>query len=94
MTSVKRILLQAVLLSALASPSALAQSEFTGVRFPYRAFDHLPKTAITIGGGSLNVGFAPGAFALSRSTLMSWLEASAKAATVYFGKFRSPRRAS
>jgi hypothetical protein len=87
MTSVGRILLWAVLLSVLANAPAHAQSEFTGERFPYRAFERLPKTTIAIGGATLNVGFAPGAFALPRSALMAWLEASAKAASVYFGKF-------
>jgi hypothetical protein len=33
------------------------------------------------------VGFAPGAFTLPRSALMAWLEGSAKAASVYVGKF-------
>jgi hypothetical protein len=87
MKSVGHLLLQAALLCAFASPPALAQSEFIGERFPYRAFYHLPKTAITIGGGTLNVGFAPGMFTLPREKLMAWLETSAKAASVYFGKF-------
>ena len=87
MKSVGRILLWAVLLSVLANAPAHAQSEFTGERFPYRAFERLPKTTIAIGGATLDVGFAPGAFALPRSALMAWLEASAKAASVYFGKF-------
>jgi hypothetical protein len=87
MKSVGRILLTAVLLSAFASPPAVAQSGFLGERFPYRAFDLLPKTAITVGGGTLNVGFAPGTFTLPRAKFMSWLETSAKAATIYFGKF-------
>jgi hypothetical protein len=87
MNSVGRILLQALVLGALANAPAYAQSEFAGERFPYRAFDRLPKTTIAIGGGTLDVGFAPGAFTLPRSVLMAWLERSAKAASVYFGKF-------
>ena len=87
MKSVGRILLHAALLSALAFPPALAQSEFTGERFPYRAFEHLPKTVITVGGATLDVGFAPGKFTRPRSALLAWLEAAAKAASVYFGKF-------
>jgi hypothetical protein len=87
MTSVGRLLLQAALLGFAACPPAHAQSEFAGERFPYSAFDRLPATPIAVGGGTLNVGFAPGAFALPRAKLMSWLETSAKAATVYFGKF-------
>ena len=68
-------------------PTRLAQSEFTGEHFPYDAFDRLPTTPIAVGGGTLNVGFAPGEFALPRSALMAWLEKSAKAVSVYFGKF-------
>jgi len=71
MNSVGRILLQALVLGALASAPAYAQSEFAGERFPYRAFDRLPKTTIAIGGGTLDVGFAPGAFTLPRSALMA-----------------------
>jgi hypothetical protein len=33
------------------------------------------------------VGFAPSAFTLPRSAVIAWLEQSAKAASVYFGKF-------
>jgi hypothetical protein len=87
MNSVGRILLQALILGALANAPAYAQSEFAGEPFPYRAFDRLPKTTIAIGGGTLDVGFAAGAFTLPRSALMAWLERSAKAASVYFRKF-------
>ena len=87
MKSVGRVLLLAVLLGAVACPPAHAQSEFLGERFPYLAFDLLPKTPITVGGGTLNVGFAPGKFALPQSAVLGWIENSAKAASVYFGKF-------
>ncbi|MGH9808920.1 MAG: hypothetical protein ACRD9W_17000, partial [Terriglobia bacterium] len=57
-------LLQVALLGALAcvpahaqSPTS-AQSEFLGERFPYQAFDRLPATPVTVGGATLNVGFA------------------------------------
>jgi hypothetical protein len=84
--SVAWLILQAVLLGAAFAP-AHAQSEFLGERFPYQAFDRLPNTPLTVGGGTLNVAFAPGEFVLPRSALMSWLEKSAQAAAVYFGKF-------
>jgi hypothetical protein len=87
MNSAGRILLQALILGALATAPAYAQSEFTGERFPYRAFDRLPKTTIEVGGGTLDVAFAPGAFTLPRSALMAWLGDAANAASVYFGKF-------
>jgi hypothetical protein len=79
--------LLSVLLSAAAYVPAHAQSEFSGQRFPYAAFDRLPKTTITVGGGTLNIGFAPGPPTLPRAKLISWLETAAKAATTYFGKF-------
>jgi hypothetical protein len=80
-------LLQVALLGAFAGPSAHAQSEFLGERFPYQAFDRLPATSITVGGGTLNVAFAPGELALPRSAFMAWLERSAIAVSTYFGKF-------
>ena len=80
------MVLHILLLGAACAP-AHAQSEFLGETFPYKAFDTLPTTPIAIGGATLNVGFAPGKFALPRSALMAWLETSAKAVSVYFGRF-------
>lgn len=79
--------LQVALLGIAACSPAYAQSEFLGDRFPYAAFDRLPKTTLTIGGATLNIGFAPGAFELPPSALLGWLETSAKAVSLYFGKF-------
>jgi hypothetical protein len=78
---------QLLLFAVLASAPARAQSEFLGERFPYDAFDRLPATPLKVGGGTLNVAFAPGEMALPQSAIMGWLEKSAKAVTVYFGKF-------
>ncbi len=86
MKSIAWLVLHAVFLGAVCVP-AHAQSEYLGERFPYAAFDRLPATPIKVGGGTLNVAFAPGDFALPRSALMDWLKTSAKAVTVYFGKF-------
>jgi len=94
MNSVGRILLQALVLGALASAPAYAQSEFAGERFPYRAFDRLPKTTIAIGGGTLDVGFAPGAFTLPRSALMPGSNDRRKRPRSILASFRSPRPAS
>jgi len=77
---------QVMVLAAACLP-AHAQTEFLGERFPYTVFDRLPATPITVNGGTLNVAFAPGDFALPRSALFDWLERSAKAVSVYFGKF-------
>ena len=76
-----------LLIGALACAPARAQSEFTGERFPYDAFDRLPTTPIHVGGGKLNVAFAPGEIDLPRAAVMDWLTTSAKAVTVYFAKF-------
>ena len=85
MRFVAGVVLQILLLGA--GSSAHAQSAFLGETFPYRAFDTLPTTPMHVGGATLNVGFAPGTFALPRSALMAWLETSAKAASIYYGKF-------
>ncbi|HLC09170.1 MAG TPA: hypothetical protein VJK06_07785 [Methyloceanibacter sp.] len=87
LSSVAPLVLQVVLLSAFASQQVHAQSEFLGQRFPYTAFDRLPTTPLSIGGGRLDVAFAPGEFVLPRSALMTWLKMSAEAVSVYFGKF-------
>jgi hypothetical protein len=79
--------LRLILLGVLACSPAHAQSEFTGQRFPYQAFDRLPATPVTIGGATLNIAFAPGEFALPRSAFVAWIERSAKAVSVYYGRF-------
>jgi hypothetical protein len=85
--SVAWLVVQAMALGAVCFP-AHAQSEFLGERFPYAAFDRLPATPITVhGGGTVNVAFAPGDFVLPHSAIMDWLKTSAKAVSVYFGKF-------
>ena len=76
-----------LLIGVFVCAPARAQSEFIGEHFPYDAFDGLPTTPIEVGGGMLNVAFAPGEIALPRSALMDWLTTSAKAVSVYFGKF-------
>jgi hypothetical protein len=76
-----------LLIGVFVCAPARAQSEFIGEHFPYNAFDRLPTTPIEVGGGTLNVAFAPGEIALPRRALMDWLTTSAKAVSVYFGKF-------
>ena len=76
-----------LLMGVFVCAPARAQSEFIGEHFPYDAFDRLPTTPIEVGGGTLNVAFAPGEIVLPRSALMDWLTTSAKAVSVYFGKF-------
>jgi hypothetical protein len=87
MRSAAWVLLPVLLLGAAACSPAHAQSEFTGQTFPYRAFDRLPATPVKVGGATLNVAFAPGAFALPSSAFLAWIERSAKAVSVYYGRF-------
>ncbi len=75
---------------ALLAPLTLsfaAPSQFMGERMPYAAFDELETTPIKVEGGVLNVGFAPGATALPRSDILAWLQKSAHAVTLYYGRF-------
>jgi hypothetical protein len=81
------VLLPGLLLGAVACSPAHAQSEFTGQAFPYRAFDRLPATPVKVGGATLNVAFAPGAFELPPGAFLAWIERSAKAVSVYYGRF-------
>lgn len=87
MKSVLWLFVPAFLLGVAVCAPARAAPEFTGERFPYDAFDTLTTTPVTVGGGTLNVAFAPGELALPRRTIMAWLEKSAHAVAVYFGKF-------
>ena len=54
---------------------------------PYDAFDHLPKIRVDAPGGVLEVAFAPGRVALSRERLIEWVKRSARAVSIYYGRF-------
>ena len=54
--------------------------------FPYRAFEKLPATRISVGGGKLNVAFGPGELQLSHETVLAWVTRSARAVAWYFGR--------
>lgn len=77
-------------LSMVASRSHAGQSELLGERMPYTAFDALPKTQLKVGGAKLDVAFAPGTFALPKEKLLGWVERSATAVSVYYGRFPVP----
>ncbi len=87
MVRLAQLCLPALLLAASLSGPASAAPSFTGERMPYDAFDKLETTPVRVGGGVLNVGFAPGELALARPSILAWLEKSAKAVTVYYGQF-------
>jgi hypothetical protein len=82
------IAVMAAMLVSLASFRAGAQSEYMrGDRMPYDAFDRLPKTDLEVSGGTIHVAFAPGTVALPRETIFDWIKASAKAVSIYYGRF-------
>jgi len=66
------------------------QSELLGERMPYAAFDALPKTQLKVGGAELDVAFAPGTFVLPKERILAWVERSATAVSVYYGRFPVP----
>jgi hypothetical protein len=86
-----RWIVAAAMAAALANAFSFragAQSEFMrGDRMPYDAFDKLPKTDLEIAGGTIHVAFAPGTIALPREKVLDWIRMSAKAVSVYYGRF-------
>ena len=77
----------AVVMLAIPFP-AVTQPEFMrGDRMPYDAFDRLPGTDLEIGGGTIQVAFAPGEIALPREKVLDWIGISAKAVSTYYGRF-------
>lgn len=64
-----------------------AQSAFTGEYMPYGAFDGLESVPLSVGGGALDLRFAPGDFVLPRPAIAQWLQTAAKAIAVYYGRF-------
>jgi hypothetical protein len=78
----------AALLASAISYRADAQSEYMrGDRMPYDAFDRLAKTDLDIAGGSIHVAFAPGNIALPREKVLDWITMSARAVSIYYGRF-------
>lgn len=90
MRNLKRAL-PLLIVAAVALPylavSAPSQSDFTTEHMPYAAFDELKTMPIAVSGGTLHVGFAPGAFALPRADILAWIERSARAVSIYYGRF-------
>jgi len=70
--------------------SRAADDELVGSFFPYRKFDTLPATRIDVGGGTLQVAFAPGALDLSQRTVLDWVRRSVSAVAGYYGKLPDP----
>ena len=55
--------------------------------FPYDDFDRLPKTRLSIGGGTINVAFAPGRVTLAKPKIFDWIRHAATAVLTYYGHF-------
>jgi hypothetical protein len=79
--------LVAVALQGAGSLRAAAQEFTRGDRMPYDAFDRLAKVDLDVAGGVIHVGFAPGDISLPREKVLDWIRASAKAVSVYYGRF-------
>ena len=74
--------------ASIVSFRAGAQSEYMrGDRMPYDAFDRLPKTDLEVSGGTIHVAFAPGNMTLTKEKIFDWIKASAKAVSIYYGRF-------
>jgi hypothetical protein len=77
----------AMLAGAVATRS-LAQPELMrSDRMPYDAFDRMPKTDLDVSSGVIHVGFAAGELGLPKEKILEWVAASAKAVSIYYGRF-------
>ena len=75
-------------LLSLFSSCANSQSEFLlGDRMPYDAFERLIKHDIDVDGGVIHAAFAPGDIALPKDTVVGWIRTSARAVSIYYGRF-------
>ncbi len=85
-----RLLCAAVSLASLTAIApvrlASAQVDYTGARFPYKAFSDLPKKRIELDGGVLEVAFAPGTTRLPRSDILAWTTSAAESVVGYYGR--------
>lgn len=78
----------AALLATSIARSVGTGSEFlSGEGMPYGAFDRLPKTDLPVAGGTIHVGLAPGTLSLQRQEIMGWVARSARAVSMYYGRF-------
>ena len=81
----------AVAAALFAKPSLGAKNSqsiyLEGEGMPYAAFDALPKTAMPVQGGTVNVAFAPGEIALPKENITEWIGAAAQSVTTYYGRF-------
>src|SRR3954453_16605494 len=76
-----------LLAAALAAPSHAQSELMRSDRMPYDAFDRMPKTGLDVPSGVIHVAFGAGEFALPKEKILQWVAASAKAVSIYYGRF-------
>jgi hypothetical protein len=76
-----------LLLGGVPATHSSAQSELMRDRMPYDAFDRMPKTDLDVASGVIHVAFGAGEFALPKEKILEWVAASAKAVSIYYGRF-------
>jgi len=89
--SSRRAWIAAALLAWSGVAGAESSGAFAGRRMPYEAFEKLAISRRNVGGGALEIVFAPGRLAVSRRALLDWIAAAARAVTAYYGRFPVPR---
>jgi hypothetical protein len=77
----------ALLAGALATRTGAQSDLMRGDRMPYDAFDRMPKTDLDVSSGVIHVAFAAGDLALPKEKILEWVAASAKAVSIYYGRF-------
>jgi hypothetical protein len=76
-----------LLLGSVPATPSCAQSELMRDRMPYDAFDRMPKTDLDVPAGVIHIAFGAGEFALPKEKIIEWVAASAKAVSIYYGRF-------
>src|SRR3954471_3166440 len=76
-----------LLAAALAAPSHAQSELMRSDRMPYDAFDRMPKTDLDVASGVIHIAFGAGEFALPKERILQWVAASAKAVSIYYGRF-------
>jgi hypothetical protein len=80
--------LMLVLIAARGAAAADSRGRFSERGgMPYEAFAELPISRLEIGGGDIDVAFAPGELDLPSQPLLDWIAASARAVSAYYGRF-------
>src|SRR5882757_8291430 len=77
----------ALLGGSLATRSSAQSDLMRGDRMPYDAFDRMPKTDLDVPSGVIHIAFGAGEFALPKSKILEWVATSAKAVSIYYGRF-------